>query len=65
MRENHEIDLTPSEYARVEEYARIHGLTVEAAATELAQRAIEARYVLPKNRSNVVPLRALNRGKGS
>jgi hypothetical protein len=65
VRENHEIDLTPSEYARVEQYAREHAISVEAAATELAQRAIEARYVLPKNRSNVVPMRGLKRGRSN
>lgn len=61
MRETFSIDLTPSQLATVESYAREQGISAEQAAAQLARRAIEARYVLPKNRSSVVPMRALKR----
>ncbi|KAF1009518.1 MAG: hypothetical protein GAK28_00156 [Luteibacter sp.] len=63
MRENESIDLTPKQFASVESYARKKGISAEEAATQLARRAIEARYVLPKNRASVAPMRALNRAR--
>lgn len=62
MRETEPIDLTKQEFELVEKYANEHGLSVELATAHLARRAIEARYILPKNRSNVVPLRGPHRG---
>ncbi|MDR6216200.1 hypothetical protein [Paracidovorax wautersii] len=55
------LDLSEAELAAVQAYAEQHGLTLDEAATELAQQAIAARYVrrrpeparviqLPRNR---------------
>lgn len=62
MRHENTIDLTPSENARVKAYAIKHGVTQEEAVTRLAREQIQEHFVVRKHRSNVVPMRALNRG---
>lgn len=62
MRHDHGIHLTPAENARIKAYALQHGLTLEEAVSRLAREQITEHFVVRKHRSNVVPLRALNRG---
>lgn len=42
------IDLTEAQLLNLKRYARLHGITVEQAATRLAQTELDARYRLRK-----------------
>ena len=61
MTEDLPIDLTPSQADRISAFAKEQGLTIDQAVTKLAREAINERYVLPKNRGSVLPMRALKR----
>jgi len=50
--------LTDSQLLQLKRYARLHGLTVEQAATRLAQVELDARYRLRKTGiSQVLPFK--------
>lgn len=52
------IDLTDSQLLDLKRYARLHNLTVEQAATRLAQVELDARYRLRKiGISQVLPFK--------
>jgi hypothetical protein len=52
------IDLTDSQLLDLKRYARLHGITVEQAATRLAQVELDARYRLRKTGiSQVLPFK--------
>ncbi|MFC4526379.1 hypothetical protein ISN76_13095 [Dyella halodurans] len=61
MRHEPDIDLTPTELARIASFAEQRGVSVEEAATQLAQKTITKFFVIPRKASAVVPLRALKR----
>ena len=52
------IDLTEPQLLALKRYARLHGITVEQAATRLAQVELDARYRLRKTGiSQVLPFK--------
>ena len=61
MRGDPEVALSRDELVRVRTYALENGLTLEEAATHLAHKAIDDRFVIPKRQGSVTPLGALKR----
>lgn len=53
-----DIDLTEAQLLDLKRYARLHGITVEQAATNLARAELDARYRLRRNGvSKVLPFK--------
>lgn len=61
MRHEPNIDLTPTELARIADFAEKRGVSLEEATTQLAQKTITKFFVIPRKVAAVVPLRALKR----
>jgi len=52
------IDLTEAQLLSLKRYARLHSITVEQAATQLARTALDARYRMRKTGiSRVLPFK--------
>jgi len=51
------IDLTEGELVRLEDFAKQRGISLEQAATLLAQKTITTYWVIQKKASTVVPFR--------
>lgn len=51
------LDLSDAEMRALEQYARKRGITTDEAATELAQEALQRRYVRRKQAARVLSFR--------
>jgi hypothetical protein len=51
------LDLTDREAAALESYAKAHGLTLQQAATKLAQQTLDTRYRIKQKQGQVLPFR--------
>jgi hypothetical protein len=55
------VQLSEAEARKVQQYADLHGLTLEQACTQLTQQGIQARFVRPKVPSRVLPFTTRNK----
>ena len=49
-----EITLTDAQMQELQQYADLHGITTDEAATQLAKARLKQRYVLPKGMPGIV-----------
>lgn len=61
MKHDTAIDLTEGELVQLEAFATKRGVSLEEAATLLAQKSITTYFVIPKKVASVVPFRTLKR----